>query len=103
MIGKDFEEEFEINLNFSEYIASFINPEAVSKIKSAREAKKDNRFMNNQEFDKMIKNKDFLKVNYLKENLSANLSDDIIERKGARDIRLPKELSGILKINRDNF
>lgn len=103
MMGKDLEEEFESNLTFSEYIASFINPEAVSKVKSAREAKKDKRFMDDQEFDQMIKNKDFLKVDYSKSNLSANLSDDTVERKGARDIRLPKELSGILKINRDNF
>lgn len=103
MIGKDLEEQFELNLTFSEYIASFINPEAVSKIKSARDAKNDKRFMDDQEFNEMIKNKDFLKVDYLKTNLSANLSDNIVERKGARDIRLPKELSGILKINRDNF
>jgi len=103
MIGKDLEDEIESNLIFSEYIASFINPEAVSKVKAAREAKKDKRFMDDQEFNQMIKNKDFLKIDYSKQNLSANLSNDIIERKGARDIRLPKELSGILKINRDNF
>lgn len=102
MIGKDLEEEFEDKLNFSEYIASFMNPEAVSKIKAARESKKDNRFMDDKAFEEMIKNKEFLKVDYNPDK-SANVSDTIVERKGARDIRLPKELSSILKINRNNF
>ncbi len=96
------EEDFEFNLSFSEYIASFINPEAVSKIKSMRESKKNDRFMNDNEFEEMIKNKDFLKVDYQHSN-PANVSNNIVERKGARDVRLPKEISGILKLNRDNF
>lgn len=96
------EEEFESNLTFSEYIASFINPEAVSKIKSMRESKKNDRFMSDNEFEEMIKNKDFLKVDYQNNN-PANVSNNITERKGARDVRLPKEISGILKLNRDNF
>jgi hypothetical protein len=102
MIGKDIEDDFDSKLNFAEYIASFINPEAVSKIKSAREATKDKRFMDNIEFENMIKNKDFLKVEYNKTN-NDNDSNIVEERKGARDIRLPKEISGILKLNRDNF
>ncbi len=103
MIGKDLEENFENNLMFSEYIASFINPEAVSKVKSARDARNDKRFMDDNAFEEMIKNKEFLKVDYSPKGSSANVSTDNIERKGARDVRLPKELSGILKINRDNF
>lgn len=102
MIGKDLEESFESDLAFSEYIASFINPEAVSKIKSAREAKNDKRFMDDSQFEEMIKNKDFLKVEY-QNNIPDNISNNIPDRKGARDIRLPKEISGILKLNRENF
>lgn len=102
MIGKDVEEDFENNLTFSEYIASFFNPEAVSKIKAMRESKKNDRFMDDKEFNDMIKNKDFLNIDYNPVK-SANVNDIIKERKGARDIRLPSELSGILKINRDNF
>ena len=50
----------------------------------------------------MIKNKDFLKVEY-QNNIPDNISNNIPDRKGARDIRLPKEISGILKLNRENF
>lgn len=102
MIAKDEEEKFENNLLISEYIASFMNPEAVAKIRAERDAKKDKRFMDDEDFETMIKNKDFLKVDYSPNN-SANVSELNTERKGARDIRLPKELSGILKLNRDNF
>lgn len=102
MISKDIEDDFDAKLNFAEYIASFINPDAVAKIKSARESRKDNRFMDNAEFEDMIKNKDFLKVEYNKDGNNA-LPNIPEERRGARDIRLPKEISGILKLNRDNF
>jgi hypothetical protein len=103
MISKDIEDDLDKNLNFSEYIASFFNPDAVSKIKKAREARKDNRFMSDEDFDNLIKNKDFLKVNYKENNTNINDIVTVPERKSARDVRLPKELSGILKINRENF
>lgn len=102
MISKDIEEEFESNLMFSEYIASFFNSEAVTKIRSARDSKKDKRFMDDSEFENMIKNKEFLKTDYIPNNIT-NKENNIADRRSARDTRLPKEMSGILKINRDNF
>jgi hypothetical protein len=102
MIHNDQKNEFERDLSFAEYIASFINPEAVSRVKESREKSKNTNFMDDKEFEEMIKNKDFLKVDGII-NRTANNEGIIDKRKSARDTRLPKELSSILKINRDNF
>jgi hypothetical protein len=98
MLRKDREKEIEDQVQLAEYLASFINPAAVSKIKELREKKEDKNFMKDSEFEEMIKNKEFLKPNILVKE-----EEVINKRSSIRETKLPKDLKNILKINRDNF
>lgn len=53
-ISKDEQEAFELSKGLSEYMMSFVNPEAVKKAKEAGEASKEN----SSDLDEMMKNKE---------------------------------------------
>jgi hypothetical protein len=98
MLRKDREREVEDQIHIVEYLASFINPAAVSKVKESREKRENNNFMKDSEFEQMLNNKEFLK-----QNIIAKEEEVINKRSSIRETKLPKDLKNILKINRDNF
>ena len=105
MISEDESEKYEKNLSFAEYLASFLNAEAVQKIRSARDSKNDDRFASDEEFEKQIlsnafKEDDFLK-SLLKDDKEHTNSNDNI-RRGIRETRVPKDLSRMRKLFGDD-
>lgn len=52
MVGQDELEDYEEKLSFTEYLASFTNPEAVQKIIEKR--KNDKKYLNDDQFAKMV-------------------------------------------------
>tara|TARA_R110000824_G_scaffold124009_1_gene282201 strand:+ start:168 stop:518 length:351 start_codon:yes stop_codon:yes gene_type:complete len=103
MISGEEEASYKKELNFTEYLASFINSDAVKHIRSMREAKEDERFMSDEEFEKFSeedwdKADDFVKTIRDKYKNTNNIG----RSRDPRDIRLPKNLSNILKITKDD-
>lgn len=103
MIQNDKKEKAESMFAIAEYLASFINPSAVSKIRESREKLKEKNFASDDEFKSILEGKEFLKDpanKALKEEQSEKL---INKRRSIRETKLPKNLGNIMKINRDNF
>ena len=59
MVVLDAEKESDKLINLADYLASFWNAEAVQKIKEMRESEEADRFMSDEEFEGMIKDKSF--------------------------------------------
>ena len=103
MIGEERETRHKYELNMVEYLASFWNAEAVNKIKNSRDSREDPRFASDAEFEKQIVGDDFLnddiikriKDKYKHTNIKGDIGDD---HRGARDIRLPSDLSNLTNI-----
>ena len=105
MISEDENEEYERNISLAEYLASFWNAEAVQKIRASRESKDDDRFASNEEFEQQIlsgsfKDNDFLNSLFKEGEENTNSNDNI--RRGFRETRLPKDLSGMRKLCGDD-
>jgi hypothetical protein len=104
MVGMDDKDHFDQTIDYIEYMASFWNAESVKKVKDARNTKKDGRFASDKEFEKQILENAFrddeLIKNIRDQYKNTNLSDTNT-RAGARDTRLPKDLSGIRKLFED--
>ena len=82
MISKDKKLEDEYNVQLLEYLASFWNPEAVSKIRQHRELHDDTRFMDDQKFEESVAKemwKDESIINTIKNKYKNTNLDDIIE------------------------
>lgn len=104
MIAKDEEESYETKISLVEYLASFWNAEAVQKIRATRDSKDDERFASDEEFEKQILDNSFKDDEFLKSVLdnakNTNSNDNI--RRGIRETRLPKDLSGMRKLFGDD-
>lgn len=59
MIINEEKEQFENNIQLSEYIASFWNHEAVKKIRESRERRKKHAFLSDDKFEESVRNKEF--------------------------------------------
>lgn len=97
----DEKEEFERNRDFLEYVASFINPSAVEKIKQSRASAETHTFQSKEEFEKdflagEFKNNKYIKaimdINKSKTNTN-NAADDVSNTSG---IKIPRDM-GYLK------
>jgi hypothetical protein len=106
MFYQDEKDQYDYDLSITEYLASFWNAEAVKKIRDSRESIEDPRFMDDAEFEAQILNRAFkddhivqaIKDKYKNTNLYGN------ERaKDARNVRLPKNLAGLLNIAKENI
>lgn len=62
---QDQKSEADNNILFIEYLASFWNPEAVSKIKEARDSKSNHNFKNDDEFEEEVLSKSFKDNKYV--------------------------------------
>lgn len=103
MINNDKKEKAESMFAVAEYLASFINPSAVSKIKEARKEAENKNFASDNEFKSMLDNKEFLKDLANRAPKEEQKNNLINKRKSIRETKLPKNLGNIMKINRDNF
>jgi hypothetical protein len=98
MVAADQKETYDLYLDFSEYLASFWNAEAVQKIKSSRVRPEDQGFASDEEFEEQVltgafKENDIVKA--IKDKYkNTNLADNNMGSK-ERTRRLPKDLSGI--------
>lgn len=98
--------KYDERLNFVEYLASFINSDAVKKIRSQREADKSGRFMEDEDFEDFVREGIFRDTEELdsirKGNKNTNLDNyNASVRKDARSIRLPSDLSSVVKLTED--
>jgi hypothetical protein len=104
MFKIDEEYQYKYDLDFHEYLASFWNSEAVQRLRSMREMKEDERFASDEEFERQIFDEDFRKndelIKSIKEKYkNTNLADTNRGRaKGARDTRMPKDMSKLFKL-----
>jgi hypothetical protein len=107
MIADDREDEHQYTLELVEYLASFWNAEAVQKVKAMRDTIDDERFASDDEFERQIAEGEFklnselidtIKKEYKNTNLSGNNED---RPRGARNTRLPKDMSRLFKIAKD--
>jgi len=102
MIQSDLSKEHDQRINMVEYLASFWNAEAVEKIKLARDAAGEDRFISKDEFDKRIEDGEIISSEILEqiqkkyENTNYNTSN------GSKDsgdrMRLPKDFGGLKDI-----
>lgn len=98
MFREDNEESFNETLQYLEYLASFWNAEAVSKIRQERLSKSDDRFASDEEFENQIMNRTFKDdiVKAISEShKNTNLEDN---GKAGRERRIPKDLSKIRRL-----
>jgi len=65
MIRQDRERDFNEKLEFSEYIAQFIEPERVSKVRQAREKKEEHAFASDEQFQEQVKQNSFKNNPYI--------------------------------------
>jgi len=104
MLRNDEETEYENNLDFVEYLASFWNSEAVQKIRDIRAAKDDERFASDAEFDRQIREEEFRKNDDLIRSIrekykNTNLEDNRV--RGARETRMPKDMTKLFKLTEE--
>jgi len=59
MFALEEQEQMDIHINLADYLASFWNSEAVQNIKAARADRERKNFMDDTEFEKSIKDKDY--------------------------------------------
>lgn len=107
MIIQDETEDFELQRDLTEYMASFWNSEAVQKIKNSRKAAESHAFASDAEFDRQVVEEDFKtnkyveaiqKINKAKNaNRSGKSSDDLMrEMITKRKMRLPTDLASLI-------
>ena len=104
MLRSDDEAEFDRNLDFVEYLASFWNAEAVQKIRDVRAAKADERFASDEEFDRQIQEEEFRKNDELVRAIrdkykNTNSKDNRV--RGARETRMPKDMTRLFKLTEE--
>ena len=104
MLRNDEEVEFERNIDFVEYLASFWNSEAVQKIRDVRAAKADERFASDEEFDRQIQEEEFRKNDELVRAIrdkykNTNSKDNRV--RGARETRMPKDMTRLFKLTEE--
>lgn len=109
MVTADQKDEHKYALGMVEYLASFWNSEAVQKVKAMREAKEDQRFASDTEFERQIRDGDFKESNDLIKSIreadkNTNLLDNNEDRsRGARNTRMPKDMSRLFRITKDKI
>lgn len=103
MISKDMEIDNERTIQLIEYLASFWDPKAVSHARMAREESKRHRFMDDEEFEKMVMAESYkddpivqavIKYRSL-QDAANNKSDDMRDFR-SKKIRLPTDLSNLV-------
>ena len=110
MIAIEDKREFERNLQFTEYLASFWNYEAVKKIQEKRDKRGQHNFMSDEEFEKSILNEDFKNnpwIDKLKKirEYDANLEGNDIRtrmKRGARMVKAPTDLSYLASLTEED-
>lgn len=100
-VGEDNNKKYRYDIENLEYLASFWNAEAVKKIRANREMTEDERFATDEEFSKIIENKDFLKADedirsIIEQSKHTNLLDKEEER--YKVVRPPKDMKGLFDI-----
>ncbi|MAE87510.1 MAG: hypothetical protein CMB80_32555 [Flammeovirgaceae bacterium] len=109
MVVEDQKDKHTYTLGMTEYLASFWNSEAVQKVKAMREAKEDQRFASDTEFERQIRDGDFKESNDLIKSIreadkNTNLLDNNEDRsRGARNTRMPKDMSRLFRITKDKI
>ena len=102
MVQLDLNKQYDQNLNFIEYLASFWNAEAVEKIRLSRDAAGDSRFMSNEEFEKRIEDGQIISNEVLEqiqkkyENTNYNTSNS--PKNSGDRMRLPQDFGGLKNI-----
>lgn len=105
MIMNEEKEEFDKNLHFSEYIASFWNHDAVKKIRESRERRKKHAFLSDEKFEESIKNEEFKKNPWLEKVLkiresNANVRDYSVSS-DRKMLKSPTDLSYLASLTED--
>ncbi len=108
LLSEDKEKSFEKDLHLVEYLASFWNYEAVKKIRDLREMEKSERFDSAEKFEEKIKTGKIVDdevLDILKEvTKTANYDDNNADlKKGARNVRLPKENQTVFNLAKKRF
>ena len=102
MIQSDMSKEYDQRVNMVEYLASFWNAEAVEKIRLARDAAGENRFMSNEEFDKRIQDGELISEEILeqiqKKYENTNYDTNNSRRNSGDRMRLPRDFGGLKDI-----
>lgn len=107
MIQEDDQAKHKHDTNLAEYLASFWNAEAVQKIRDSRDTLNDERFASDEEFEKQLFDEEFKKNHELVSSLTGlgkntNLQGNSDDRqRGARSIRMPKDMSRLFNIAKD--
>ena len=109
MLQEDERNKYQYNLDFAEYLASFWNSEAVQKIRDIRDSKDNDRFATDEEFERQLLDEEFRKNDelvqsirgkYKNTNLPGNTRD---KPRGARNVRMPKDMSRLFNITKDKI
>tara|TARA_A100001011_G_C14259295_1_gene821614 strand:+ start:1422 stop:1808 length:387 start_codon:yes stop_codon:yes gene_type:complete len=106
MIAEEDKRKFEYERNMLEYMASFWNAEAVTKIRDDRNKLESSNFLDDEEFDKFVQSGDFKKhpvLDKIREKYGATNLNDNGERRSARDTKLPEDKSAIRSILNKDF
>jgi len=97
------EEEYKYNLGMSEYLASFWNAEAVKKIRAQRDMEEDERFATDEEFEKQLEDREFLKTDELIQSIKdkyKNTNFESNDRRREKVVKSPKDMSGLFRITK---
>tara|TARA_B100000131_G_scaffold272698_1_gene273789 strand:- start:315 stop:716 length:402 start_codon:yes stop_codon:yes gene_type:complete len=106
MIAEEKENDYKTNLGLVEYLASFVNSEAVRKIRDMREAEESGRFMDDEEFDTFVRDGLFKNTEELDSILNKGKNTNLDKyntgiSKDARSRRVPGNLSSVVKLTED--
>lgn len=107
MILEDDQAKFEYNLDIVDYLASFWNSEAVQQVRNIREARNDERFQTDEEFEQQVREGDFREnddlVRAIRDKYKNTNLDGTIRSRDARSTRLPKDMSRLHRIAEDKI
>jgi len=106
MLRDDEELDFNHKIDHTEYLASFWNSEAVERIRSIRDSKSDERFASDEEFEQQILSEEYKKNDELVRAIrdkykNTNLEDNRDRPRGARDARMPRDMSRLFKMTEE--
>ena len=102
-IGDIKEQQYEYDLGLNEYLASFWNAEAVQKIRSQRDMVKDERFASDDEFEKQIESKDYLKTDELVQSIRDKYKNTNLQgkdREREKTVKAPDDMSGLFRLTK---
>ncbi len=90
MVSIEEKREYETQLQFTEYMASFWNYEAVKKVREGRDRRKQHAFLSDQDFEESVKQEDFKKNPWIDRLVKMRKSTANLE--GYNDLKRKREL-----------